>query len=466
MTSSTSWSPAVGLSVGSTTLAAVTADHAVTVRPMVVRAGHPVGGFVDRVGDPVGIVAADGSLHPAAALLADALRDLARSANAGRGATVAVAYPGHWRPAEVEALRRALRRIPHWQEPTLLPDYEAALRALRVDLPERGVVAVCDFGGTATTVTLVDLGTARLIGTPRQNTDFSGDAIDRALLNHVLASAGVAPGSTGTSAIAPLTRLRGECRAAKERLSAQTATTVPGRTAGLRSDVRITRPELEELLRAPLAAVPADVQELMRHNAIAKLAAVVSTGGGAAIPAVTTVLSQNLWVPVIAARRPALTAAAGAALAGSGRVQESATVIVPAGTHQVPAALAWSEAALPEFVPLKAERAASRRPPAAARPRLTFAPETGPTVPPAAPWRRQPIFLAAAVLAVIAGAGGATALALRSEPAAAAPATAPSPAGVPAVSDAVPADPAPRTVVAVPGISEVPQLFPPSPDSG
>ena len=90
-------SPVVGLSVGASTLAAVTATHAVTGRPVVTRAGRPMDDFVDRVGDPVGIVAADGSLHSGAALLADALRELARTASPGQPlpTAVAVAYPGH-----------------------------------------------------------------------------------------------------------------------------------------------------------------------------------------------------------------------------------------------------------------------------------------------------------------------------------------------------------------------------------
>ena len=72
--------------------------------------------FVDRVGDPVGIVAPDGSVHRGETLLADALRGLAYAATAGRPlpAAVAVTHPAHWRPGAVEALRRALRRIPEW----------------------------------------------------------------------------------------------------------------------------------------------------------------------------------------------------------------------------------------------------------------------------------------------------------------------------------------------------------------
>ena len=87
-------SDGVGLSVGASNLAAVLVGRAAVSRtPVLTRYPHrpPEVGvpsensnlkergliltdFVDRVGDPVGIVAADGSTHRADGVLADALR--------------------------------------------------------------------------------------------------------------------------------------------------------------------------------------------------------------------------------------------------------------------------------------------------------------------------------------------------------------------------------------------------------
>lgn len=453
--------PAVGLSVGSTTLAAVTAERAVTGPPVVMRAGRPIADFVGRVGDPIGIVAADGSPHAAAALLAEALGELAGSVVPARvvPAAVAVAYPAHWAQQSVVALSRALRRtLPRARRFTLIPDHIAAVSALRADLPARGVVAVCDFGGSATTVTLADLGTVRTIGAPQVYPDFSGDLIDRRLLSQVLADAGMTPGSTGTSAIGPLTRLRAECRAAKERLSTRTVTVVPGRPAGLRTDIRITRPELEELIGEDLAGVPTVVRDLLDRNGIAPtgLSAVVSVGGGAAIPAVTAALSQWLRVPVVTRREPGLAAAVGAVLCARQDTAEP-TVVTPAASEPAPepAPVAWSQAAdIPDIV-----RPPRRRKPAAAapRPRLDFVPDSGPAAPPVIPWRHRPVVIAAAALAVIAGAGGAAALALGADHAG----VSTPPSQAPAVAAPPPAEPPadqPRTVVAVP--AEVPAEAP------
>lgn len=489
MTSQTS--PAIGLSIGTSTLVAVTAERVLTGRPVVNRAGVAIDDFVHRVGDPVGIVGADGSMYSAAALLAEALHDLARAAVSGRPlpADVGIAYPAYWPTLTVGALDRALRRVDAWSSVggqhrrdrgigglMLLPDSTAALTALRDDpgLPTSGVVAVCDFGAGGTTVTLVDAGDGwQMIGEPLRYPDCSGDSIDRALLTHVLAAAGQPPEGTGTSAIGALTRLRAECRAAKERLSTETVATVAGEPAGVRADIRITRPELDGLLRPAVAAVAVALQDSMQRNGIAvsDLVAVAAVGGMAALPVVVTTLSQQLRVPIITARQPGLSAAAGAALRVAGGVADAGETVRTA-TRQEPAdeppARAWSQAPeIPEYVPQ-----VSAVPPMAAepRPRLDFVPEDAPAGEARVPWHRRPLLVAAAVLAVVAGAGGATALALRMDagttPAQTTPGSSTTTVPPAASASDAGAPSSPRTVVAVPGPSDggsPPALQPVSP---
>jgi len=108
---------ALGLSIGATNLAAVTADRAVTRKPVLTlydqrspevglpaenpklnEPGLVISGFVDRAGDPAGIAAAGSSTHRSETLVADALRALAYTATDGRPLpdAVAVTHPAHW----------------------------------------------------------------------------------------------------------------------------------------------------------------------------------------------------------------------------------------------------------------------------------------------------------------------------------------------------------------------------------
>lgn len=338
--------PAMGMSVGATTLAAVTADRAITRRPVLTlfrdrpsqigmpsekSTGNPllddrglvVTDFVDRVGGGRPVVAGDGSTHRAEQLLGDGMHALAYAATEGRPMppAVAITHPAHWTKEAVAALRTALGRVSEWaQQPVaLMSDTVAVLTALQANpgLPDHGVIAVCDFGGSGTNITLVDArrGFAP-IGATLRNTTFCGDVIDQALLDHVVADLG--GNSDGPPTVGSLTRLRGQCRDAKEQLSSETVAEL----AGFHGGVWLTRAELDEVLRQPLEGFFTVLQEVLDDNEIASegLSAIVAVGGGANMPAVTTGLSQRFGTAVITSPRPQLTAAIGAALSVAGNV--------------------------------------------------------------------------------------------------------------------------------------------------
>lgn len=354
--------PALGLSIGATNLAAVTADHAITRRPVLTlyrqrppevgvpsenprldEPGLVITDFVDRVGDRVGIVAGDGSMHRSEALVADGLRALAYAATGGRALpdNVVVTYPAHWAPRAVDALGGAVSRVSEWSAAakpvTLIPDAAAALFAVRANpgIPARGVVALCDFGGSGTSVTLVDAaGDYQPVAPTVRYTDFSGDLIDQSLLTYLMSEM-PATGSfdpSGTAAIGSLARLRAECRSAKERLSSATVTTLSEAVPGTRGEIRLTRTELEETIRGSLDEVIRVVEQSLGRKGIhSALVAVATFGGGANIPAVTTTLSGHFGVPVITTPRPQLTSAIGAALrAARGPGDTSPTRLTPA----------------------------------------------------------------------------------------------------------------------------------------
>jgi len=380
---------ALGLSIGVTNLAGVTAERAATRRPVLTlyrqrppevgvpsenpklnEPGLVITDFVDRVGDPEVIVAADGTTHRSETLLADALLALSYTVTDGRALpdAVAVSYPAHWGPAAIDSLRVALGRVSEWSggRLALLPDSMAALIALQANpgVPGRGIIAVCDFGGTGTTLALLDADNGyQPVAPVVRHGAFSGDLVDQALLTHVVADLSSAGSfdTSATSAIGSLARLRGACRHAKEELSSTVETTLTADVPGYRGDIRVTRDELNEAIRQPLDSFITVVHETLQRNGIRSedLTAIASVGGGASIPMVTTTLSEQLGAPITTAPRPHLTAAIGAALRAARGPADSETALAPtaAGTvadattrsdipvQPAPApALAWSEA--------------------------------------------------------------------------------------------------------------------------
>ncbi|MGD9517802.1 MAG: molecular chaperone, partial [Mycolicibacterium sp.] len=201
-------SDALGLSIGTTNLAAATVGRQPVIRRSVLtlyghsapEVGEPAGkagavvlsGFVERVGDPVPLVAADGNTYPAAQLVVEALESMAALAGAQAPSDVAISVPSYWSPATTAALADTLEASailsPGGSRPRLIPDSEAALTALTANpgLERRGVAVLLVFGGGGTSITLVDAASAfTAIGGTQRYAEFAGDQIDQAVLGHV-----------------------------------------------------------------------------------------------------------------------------------------------------------------------------------------------------------------------------------------------------------------------------------------
>lgn len=521
--------PAMGMSVGATTLAAVTANRGITRRPVLTlvrdrlsQIGVPsenpgrnsaTGGpglvitdFVDRVGDSAPVVATDGSAHRAEQLLADGLHALAFAATEGGSLppAVAVTHPVHWSRSAVDALRTALARVSVWsQRPvSVISDVSATLTALQASpgLPASGVIAMCDFGGSGTSVTLVDAGrNFQPIGATLRHTAFSGDVIDQALLDHVVADLSSNNLDDGPPTVGSLTRLRSQCRNAKEQLSLETVAEL----GGFHDGAWLTRVELDEAIRQPLEGFFSAMRRAMADNGIRAedLSAIISVGGGANIPAVTTGLSQRFNVAVVSSPRPQLTAAIGAALGVAGNLVATATTSPPnsppaPAPKRPPGVQARSPVVAPPApvmtppAPMMtpAAPAAPRQPPVPAPPRAP-----APAPPPAieeepdergrglpVPWYRRtiPVILAAALVTLLIGTLAVVALrhAAKGGPAdenetrvstttstsatsafPPAPAPAPAPAEAPAFPGVAPPPPAPE-IPAVPPAPPVPEI--------
>ncbi|OBI55230.1 hypothetical protein A5705_23890 [Mycobacterium sp. E787] len=123
-------------------------------------------GFIERIGDSVALVSPDGSAHDPDLLTVEALDAMVRAAGADAAASeISIAVPAYWKPANVQALRDALRThlgfVRSGMAPRLVSDAIAALTAANAELclAATGVVGLLDFGGGGT-----GLGTRELTG--------------------------------------------------------------------------------------------------------------------------------------------------------------------------------------------------------------------------------------------------------------------------------------------------------------
>jgi hypothetical protein len=184
------------------------------------------------------------------------------------------------------------------------------------------VVAVYDFGGgtfDAAVVRKTESG-FELIGNPEGMDRLGGVDIDQAVLAHVDQSLDgmLAQVDAEDPAVrAGLARLRDDARQAKEALSIDTDTTVLVSLPGLQTEVRLTREELEGMIRPRLRET---VDALGRAVSSAELemedvSRILLVGGSSRIPLVGQLVREFTGRPVATDAHPKLAVASGAAMA-------------------------------------------------------------------------------------------------------------------------------------------------------
>ncbi|MFZ2526093.1 MAG: Hsp70 family protein, partial [Rhodococcus sp. (in: high G+C Gram-positive bacteria)] len=276
-------------------------------------------GFVDRVGDPVGILSADGTSWSGEDLTATAVSCLVHASLPH--AAVTVTRPATWPEHSVDALRGALDRI-GLREAMLMPEPVAAvhwLDAVHGPLGD-GIVVVYDLGASSLDVAVLRTGAEpEMLGRPLSSVELSGDMLDHLVTTHVLDAVGDATGNLDVFdpvVVDALAELRARCRAAKEELSADTEVVVAVELPGVRRDVRLVRDEVEDLARGPVRDSLALISEALRTADIdpSDVSRVLLVGGGSSIPIVAESISFCLGLPVTASAHPADTAATGAGI--------------------------------------------------------------------------------------------------------------------------------------------------------
>jgi hypothetical protein len=266
-------------------------------------------------------------------------------------------HPASWGGYRLELLTQAALQggLP---SPTLLsePSAAATFYASERPLAADALVAIYDLGGgtfDAAVVRRVGDGFT-LLGTPQGLDRVGGMDIDEAVFAHVRAMVGDALDALDPddpTAMSDVAELRQQCIEAKEALSEDSSTTIPVRLPRVRTDIRMTRDELNQSV-APL--VTETISAL--HRAIesagvtaGQLEAVLLVGGSSRLPLVAQMVGAEIGRPVAVNANPKLAVCLGAAL----HAARPATFVVPpttappAPTSTAAAPPAWDVPASP-----------------------------------------------------------------------------------------------------------------------
>jgi hypothetical protein len=286
--------------------------------------------FKRRLGDETPIVVG-GTTISAAGVAAEMVRWTADTVAAQLGQApraVAVTHPAGWGAYRRRVFGRALAEV-GLHDVRLLAEPEAALTAHAGagGLPVGHTLAVYDLGGGTFDAAAVQgvpspAGLA-VLGRSQGLEALGGIDFDEALFWHVCAQLGGAVAAldptdpVGNRAVSGLRRA---CMAAKEALSVHPDVAVPVDLPGVRTQVRVTRTQFEDMI-APAVGRTVDVLRGVLGAAglaYGALDGVLLVGGSSRIPSVARAVVDAVDCPVTVDPDPTTLVARGAALAAAG----------------------------------------------------------------------------------------------------------------------------------------------------
>jgi YVTN family beta-propeller protein len=279
--------------------------------------------FKRRLGNPTPVILG-GQPHTVTALLGTLLRDVVHKVIETEGEPpdrVVLTHPANWGP-----FRRALfEEVPQHaglDNPPMVTEPEAAAAHYAASrlLTDGQTVAVYDLGGGTFDATVLRKlpGGVEILGTPEGIERLGGVDFDEAILSYVDYTSDGALSELDMrdpQIIVALARLRQDCILAKEALSVDTETILPVFLPGRHFDVRITRSDFEDMVRAPIESTIGALSRTL-HSAQVQptdLSAVLLVGGSSRIPLIARMVSAELGCQTLVDIHPKYAVALGAA---------------------------------------------------------------------------------------------------------------------------------------------------------
>ncbi|HEX6871027.1 MAG TPA: Hsp70 family protein, partial [Micromonosporaceae bacterium] len=299
--------------------------------------------FKRRLGDTTPILLG-GVPYSAEALTARLLRsvvDEVAKREGGAPAAICVCHPANWGPYKTDLLLQAVR-LAGLEEPvsfTTEPEAAAVFYAQQQRIEPGAIVAVYDLGGgtfDAAVLRKTQVG-FEILGRPEGIERLGGIDFDAAVFSHVARAIGGKLDELDEDdpqVIAAVARLREECVEAKEALSADTDVSIPVLLPNLSTEVRLTRAELEAMVRPALYDSIEALKRALRSADVTpdQLHSVLLVGGSSRMPVVAQLVGAELGRPVAVDAHPKHAVALGAAWLASGALSNQAPPRAVVGT--------------------------------------------------------------------------------------------------------------------------------------
>jgi actin-like ATPase involved in cell morphogenesis len=280
--------------------------------------------FKRRVGDPTPLLLG-GSPVGAELLMARLLAWVVRQVSTTEGrapASLAVTHPANWGEYKLDLLRQAVHHV-GLEVDHLVPEPVAAASfyAAQRELAPGSTVAVYDLGGGTFDAALVQVDASgfRIVGRPDGIERMGGIDVDHAVFTHVVEVLGVdvdRVDADDPAMAAALAQLRVDCVEAKEALSSETDVSIPVMLPTHHTEVRLTRQELEAMIRPALDETLVALRRAVASAGVepGDLHAVLLVGGSSRIPLVGQLVATALGRPIAIDARPKDAISLGAAL--------------------------------------------------------------------------------------------------------------------------------------------------------